>query len=170
LAEWPRLLYRLSPRRIAMRSRNATLVVIEFGASWPRWLDPSHSGDMAVVAQHYEGEPSSLITQVASRVTRLEAKGWLLKAIVLVSNGRCEQDSVAARSVLARGLLARLRAAHGGHFALTVDERYGHRARHNLRHLAESLDQYASASQIVLSAYTGEPAPLGRLGAAALAS
>ena len=53
-----------------MKPRNATLVVIEYGASWPRWLDPSHSGDMAVVAQHYEGEPSSLITQVASRVTR----------------------------------------------------------------------------------------------------
>jgi len=76
-----------------MKSRKATLVVIEFGASWPRWLDPSHSGDMAVVAQHYEGAPSSLITQVASRVTRLEAKGWQLNAIVFVSNGRCEGDA-----------------------------------------------------------------------------
>jgi len=72
-----------------MKSRKATLVVIEFGASWPRWLDPTHSGDMAVVAQHYEGEPSSLITQVASRVTRLEAKGWQLKAIVLVHRPSC---------------------------------------------------------------------------------
>ena len=153
-----------------MRSRNATLVVIEFGASWPRWLDPSHSGDMAVVAQHYEGPPTSLITQVASRVTRLEAKGWKLKAIVLVSNGRCEADSVAARSVLARGLLSRLKAAHGGHFALTVDERYGRRACHNLSHLAESLDQDACAGGIQLSAYAGEQTPLGALDATALAS
>ena len=153
-----------------MRSRKATLVVIEFGASWPRWLDPSHSGDMAVVAQHYEGEPSSLITQVASRVTRLEAQGWQLKAVVLVSNGRCEGESVAARSILARGLLARLRGAGGGHFALTVEERYGRRARHNLTHLAESLDQDASAGGIVLSAFTGDQTPLGGLDAAALAS
>ena len=153
-----------------MRSRNATLVVIEFGASWPRWLDPSHSGDMAVVAQHYEGLPTSLITQVASRVTRLEAKGWKLKAVVLVSNGRCEADSVAARSVLARGLMSRLKAAHGGHFALTVDERYGRRARHNLTHLAESLDEDASLGGIQLSAYAGEQTPLACLDATALAS
>ena len=153
-----------------MKSRKATLVVIEFGASWPRWLDPSHSGDMAVVAQHYEGEPCSLITQVASRVTRLEAKGWLLKAVVLVSNGRCEGDSAAARSILARGLLARLREAGGGHFALTVDERHGRRARHNLTHLAESLDQDASVGGIVLSTYVGEQTPLGSLDATALAS
>ena len=153
-----------------MKSRNATLVVIEYGASWPRWLDPSHSGDMAVVAQHYEGEPSSLITQVASRVTRLEARGWRLKAAVLVSNGRCEGASVSARSVLARGLLAHLRSAGGGHFALTVDERYGRRARHNLTHLTESLDQDASIGGVVLTTFAGEHTPLGNLDATALAS
>lgn len=153
-----------------MKPRNATLVVIEYGASWPRWLDPSHSGDMAVVAQHYEGEPSSLITQVASRVTRLEARGWRLKAIVLVSNGRCEHASAAARSVLARGLLARLRSAGGGHFALTVDERYGRRASHNVSHLAESIEAEASIGGIELSLFAGEHTPIVNLDATALAS
>ena len=153
-----------------MRRRKATLVVIEFGASWPRWLDPSHSGDMAVVAQHYEGQPCSLITQVASRVTRLEASGWNLKAIVLVSNRRCEDDSTSARSILARGLLAHLRAAGGGHFALTVDERHGRRARHNVTHLAESMARDASLSHIELSAHIGDQTPLARLDATALAS
>jgi len=153
-----------------MKSRKATLVVIEFGASWPRWLDPSHSGDMAVVAQHYEGEPSSLITQVASRVTRLEAKGWQLNAIVFVSNGRCEGDSRAARSILAHGLLSRLRAAGGGHFALTVDERHGRRACHNLTLLVESMDRGARAGGITLRAHTGQEAPISGLDASALAS
>jgi len=153
-----------------MRSRKATLVVIEFGASWPRWLDPSDSGDMAVVAQHYEGEPSSLITQVASRVTRLEASGWRLKAVVLVSNGRCEQDSIAARSILGRGLLARLRAVGGGHFALSVDERLGVRARHNLTQLAESLGKEAARCHVELNAYTGEQTAVDAQDSAALAS
>ena len=153
-----------------MKARNATLVVIEFGASWPRWLDPSDSGDMAVVAQHYEGEPSSLITQVASRVTRLEARGWRLHAVVLVSNGRCEGASVSARSVLARGLLARLRGSGGGHYALTVDERHGRRARHNLTHLAESMAKDASIGGIVLSTFAGDAAPLASPGGTALAS
>jgi len=153
-----------------MKSRKATLVVIEFGASWPRWLDPSHSGDMAVVAQHYEGAPSSLITQVASRVTRLEAKGWHLTAIVFVSNGRCEGDSTAARSILAHGLLSRLRAAGGGHFALTVDERHGRRACHNLTLLGESMDRAARAGGIVLNTHAGQQAPLANLDRAALAS
>jgi len=153
-----------------MRSRKATLVVIEFGASWPRWLDPSHSGDMAVVAQHYEGAPSSLITQVASRVTRLEAKGWHLHAIVFVSNGRCEGDSAAARSILVHGLLSRLRAAGGGHFALSVDERHGRRACQNLLLLAESMDLAARVGGIVLSAHAGQQTQLASLDRAALAS
>ena len=124
---------------------------------------------MAVVAQHYEGAPSSLIAQVANRVTRLEARGWQLKAVVLVSNGRCESDSVAARSILARGLLAHLRASGGAHFALTIDLRLGQRARHNLTHLAESLGRDAVRGQIAMTVYTGEPMPLGSI-ATALAS
>jgi hypothetical protein len=153
-----------------MRSRKATLVVIEFGASWPRWLDPSHSGDMAVVAQHYEGVPNSLITQVASRVTRLEAKGWHLNAIVFVSNGRCEGDSLAARSILAHGMLSRLRAAGGGHFALTVDGRHGRRACHNLTLLAESMAGAAKLGGVALSVHAGEQTPVAGLHLAALAS
>ena len=153
-----------------MKSRKATLVVIEFGASWPRWLDPSESGDMAVVAQHYEGAPSSLITQVASRITRLEAKGWQMNAIVFVSNGCCDSDAIAARSILAHGLLSRLRAAGGGHFALSVDGRYGRRASHNLTLLAESMDKAARLGGVVLSAHAGEPALREDRASAALAS
>jgi len=153
-----------------MKSRKATLVVIEFGASWPRWLDPSESGDMAVVAQHYEGAPSSLITQVASRITRLEAKGWQMNAIVFVSNGCCEGDSVAARSILAHGLLSRLRAAGGGHFALSVDGRLGRRAGHNLALLAESMDKAARMAGVRLSTYSGEQAASEVSDRAALAS
>jgi hypothetical protein len=153
-----------------MKSRKATLVVIEFGASWPRWLDPSESGDMAVVAQHYEGAPSSLITQVASRITRLEAKGWQMNAIVFVSNGCCDGDAIAARSILAHGLLSRLRAAGGGHFALSVDGRYGRRASHNLTLLAESMDKAARLGGVALSAHTSESTLREDPGSAALAS
>ena len=153
-----------------MKSRKATLVVIEFGASWPRWLDPSESGDMAVVAQHYEGAPSSLITQVASRITRLEAKGWQMNAIVFVSNGCCESDSIASRSILAHGLLSRLRAAGGGHFALSVDGRYGRRASHNLALLAESMDRAARVGGVQLSTHRGDPASHETETTAALAS
>jgi hypothetical protein len=60
-----------------------------------------------------------------------------------------------ARSVLARGLLARLKASGGGHFALTVDERLGQRARHNLTHLAERLDRELTAGGVSLSVQIG---------------
>jgi hypothetical protein len=142
-----------------MKTRQATLVVIEFGASWPRWLNPTHSGDMAVVAQHYAGEPSSLLTQVASRIQRLELRGWNLRAMVFVSNGACDGSAVAQRSILTRGLLARLKASGGGHFALTVDERLGQRARHNLTHLAERLDRELTAGGVALSVQIGSGAP-----------
>lgn len=134
-----------------MKPRPATLVVIEFGASWPRWLNPTGDrGDLAVVAQHYSGPPTDLITQVAMRVTRLQARGWQLSAMVLVSNGRADAHTAAARSVLARGLLAHLAASGGGSFALSVDGYLGRRAEHNLNALASALDPVARASRVEL--------------------
>lgn len=138
------------------QSRSATLVVIEFSAAWPRWLKPAVGGDMAVVAQHYEGHPSSLVTQVASRMTRLEGVGWSLRDIVLVSNGRTDPDSIATRSILARGLLARLRHVGGGQLTLTVDERLGRRASSDLRSLAASLESSLRGTRVGLTARVGE--------------
>lgn len=134
-----------------MKARPATLVVIEFGASWPRWLNPTGDrGDLAVVAQHYAGLPTDLITQVAMRVTRLQARGWQLSSMVLVSNGRADAQTAAARSILARGLLAHLAASGGGSFALSVDGYLGRRAEHNLAALVSSLEGVALASRVEL--------------------
>lgn len=141
--------------RPSAATRSATLVVIEFSASWPRWLKPTE-GDMAVVAQHYEGHPSSLVTQVASRMTRLASVGWRLEAIVLVSNGRTDPDSVASRAVLARGLAARLKARGHGELTLTVDERSGKRAEHNLRSLATALESSIRGAAVSLCVRVGE--------------
>ncbi len=134
-----------------MKARPATLVVIEFGASWPRWLNPTgEGGDLAVVAQHYAGLPTDLITQVAMRVTRLQARGWQLSAMVLVSNGRADAHTAAARSILARGLLAHLGASGRGRFVLSVDSYLGQRAEHNLSSLATALEPIALASNVEL--------------------
>jgi hypothetical protein len=143
-----------------MQIRKATLVVIEYGASWPRWLHPGHSGDLAVVAQHYEGPPSSLVTQVASRVSRLTSKGWQLEAMVLVSNGRIDPEAVASRSVVARGLMANLRAGGGVHFTLSVSDELGRRSAHSLTALAAALDPMAYACGVELSIRLGEKPPL----------
>jgi hypothetical protein len=134
-----------------MKARPATLVVIEFGASWPRWLSPTgERGDLAVVAQHYAGPPTDLITQVAMRVTRLQARGWQLSSMVLVSNGRADVPTAAARSILARGLLAHLAASGGGTFALSVEGYLGRRAEHNLAALAAALEPVALMSRVEL--------------------
>lgn len=139
-----------------MKARPATLVVIEFGASWPRWLNPSGDrGDLAVVAQHYAGPPTDLITQVAMRVTRLQPRGWQLRSMVLVSNGRADAPTAAARSILARGLLAHLAAAGGGRFALSVDGYLGRRAESNLQILAQALEPVARVSRVELKLERG---------------
>jgi len=137
------------------QSEKATMVVIEFSASWPRWLKPG-AGDMALVAQHYEGPPSSLVTQVASRTARLEAVGWRLCTLVLVSNGRTDPDAVAARSVLTRGLLARMRQKGGGSLVLAVDERLGRRAAAQLRELAAALHRTSAAAGVTLAVRVGD--------------
>jgi hypothetical protein len=134
-----------------MKARPATLVVIEFGASWPRWLNPTgERGDLAVVAQHYSGPPTDLITQVAMRVTRLQSRGWQLSSMVLVSNGRADAPTVAARAVLARGLVAHLAASGGGSFVLSVDSYLGRRAQQNLTSLGAALEAIALASGVTL--------------------
>jgi len=132
------------------------MIVIEFSAAWPRWLKPTASGDMAVVAQHYEGHPSSLVTQVASRMTRLEAVGWNLASIILVSNGRTDPDSIAARSVLARGLLSRLRLRGRGELLLAVDEKLGKRAGAHLRALGASLEHSLRGAYLSLGVRVGD--------------
>ena len=141
-------------------TRAATLVVIEFGASWPKWLEPSRGGDLAVVAQHYEGEPKSLVTQVANRVARLETTGWSLGATVLVVNERTDAEAFAARSVLARGLLARLAKAGGGELVLTVDDAAGARAHQTLTGLCAAIDPDAAKSGVKLSLRIGRHEPL----------
>lgn len=143
-----------------MRGQNATLVVIEFGASWPRWLDPSSSGDMAVIAQHYEGPPSSLVTQVLSRLERLVVMRWRIDDVVLVSNGRTDIEALSARSVLTRGLLAHLHSVGGVRFVLTVDTALGRRASHTLTALAASLQDDALAKGVAFCVRLGEREPI----------
>lgn len=143
-----------------MRKNPATLVVIEYSATWPRWLNPAHAGDLAIVAQHYEGLPSDLVTQVASRVTRLNQASWQVDAVILVSNGRSDPDSSAARSVLARGLLAHLQSSGGGHLTLCVSEALGRRATHELSTLAAALESVAQAAELSLSIRIGEEPPI----------
>jgi len=143
-----------------MRSRPATLVVIEFGASWPRWLHPAHSGDVAVVAQHYEGLPTDLVAQVASRITRLSQAGWQLDEVVLVSNGSTDPESSAARSVLARGLLGHLKGSRGCQLTLSVSEAHGRRATHELALLAAALEPVTLASELALCVRVGEAEPV----------
>lgn len=137
--------------------RDASLVVIEYGGSWPRWLDPSQraTGDVAVVAQHYEGEPMSLVTQVANRITRLDAGGWALQTIILATNDRTDADAMAARAVLARGLIARMASVQADRFVLSVDPALQRRARHSLGLLSGQLADEGAGSGVSVVVRTG---------------
>ena len=141
-------------------TRDATLVVIEVGASWPRWLEPSRGGDLAVVGQHYEGEPTSLVTQVANRIARLEATGWRLGSTVLVANDRTDPAAFSARSVLARGLLARLSKSNGGSITLTVSDQVSARVCENLLGLAAALDSDARRAKVRVALRIGRREPM----------
>lgn len=143
-----------------MQGQNATLVVIEYGASWPSWLSPSGSGNMAVVAQHYEGAASSIVTQVANRLSRIVNVGWRIDDIVLVSNGRTDLDALSARSQLARGLLLHLREVGGVRFVFTVPAKLGRRAGHTLITLTASLQETALTSGIALCVRIGDRDPV----------
>ncbi|MEZ4219749.1 MAG: hypothetical protein R3B13_02390 [Polyangiaceae bacterium] len=143
-----------------MNTRSATLVVIEYGASWPKWLEPSNAGYLAVVAQHYEGEPTSLVAQVANRIARLELQGWQLGTTVVAVNTRTDAAAFAARSVLARGLLARLGRQRHGELTLTVESGASSRSCQDLTGLAAALDGDALRSGVGVSVRIGSNAPV----------
>jgi hypothetical protein len=86
----------------------------------------------------------------------LEVVGWRLDQIILVSNGRVDADSIATRSILARGLLSRLRLMGKGHLTLTVDERLGRRAAADIRTLTVSLERSLRGVPVGLTARVGE--------------
>ncbi|MBK7584590.1 MAG: hypothetical protein IPI67_30935 [Myxococcales bacterium] len=141
-------------------TRETTLVVIEFGASWPRWLEPGKGGDLVVVAQHYEGEPTSLVTQVANRIARVEATGWHVGTAVIVANERIDASAFASRSVLARGLLARLSKSGGGELVLTLSDAASGRACQNLLGLAAALDTDAGRVGVKVALRIGHREPM----------
>ena len=143
-----------------MQNQNATLVVIEFGASWPRWLSPTSADHMAVVAQHYEGSPTSLIAQVANRLSRLVTTGWRIEDAILVSNGRTDAEALAARAALARGLLLHLREVNGSRFLLSVAKELGERPSRTLSALSHELRASARGSGIALGVRLGDADPL----------
>jgi hypothetical protein len=141
-----------------MHGEHATLVVIEYGALWPRWLDPSRLGQIAVVAQHYEGEPHSIVAQFESRLLRLIDNHWKIDNALLVSNGRTDLESLGARSILARGLLAHLKVCGGRRLVLAVSPERGDRACRTLSSLAETLNSGALEAQIELVLAAAEAA------------
>jgi hypothetical protein len=147
-----------------MQGEHATLVVIEYGALWPRWLDPSRLGDIAVVAQHYEGPPHSIVTQFENRLTRLVASQWKIDNAFLVSNGRTDLESLGARSILARGLLAQLKKSAGHRLVLAVSPGRGERACKTLSSLAETLGPSAleAGLELVLATTETESGPAAR--------
>jgi hypothetical protein len=77
-----------------------------------------------------------------------------------VINHRTDAAAFAARSVLARGLMARLARAGGGDLVLTVDEGAGGRARQELTGLAAALDVDAVGSGVRISVRVGRGEPL----------
>ncbi len=138
-------------------TRDASLVVIEYGGSWPRWIPPGNSGDLAVVAQHYPGPSDSLVRQVASRITRLEAGGWRLRRMVLMTNERTDAEATSARQILARGLIARLQQVGGGSFTLTAEP--GSRTALTLGVLAKGLEPAARRAQVYVDVRVGGGEP-----------
>ncbi len=154
---------------VRMKARPATLVVIEFGASWPRWLNPTGDrGDLAVVAQHYAGPPTDLITQVAMRVTRLQARGWQLSAMSWFRTDAPTHQRPRRAPSWRAGCSHTSPGSGGGSFALSVDGYLGRRAEHNLSALAAALEPIALTSRVELRVETAASSGTGLHVAAAL--
>ena len=156
--------------RPAPQLRDATLVIVEYGAVWPRWLDPARhgGGDMAMVAQHYEGAARSLVEQAARRITRLETAGWHFVTVVLSVSSRTDPEAVSARAELVRGLWAKLGAASRGRLVLTVDESQGARVLRGVDVLCSTLDEAPGVEvEICIGCATAEARSAERLAASA---
>ena len=101
--------------------RETTMVVIEYGASWPRRLDTTPGETLVVVAQHYEGKPSELLAQIKNRLLKLQQDGATVKTLVFVCNGHNDPAARSARALVARGLFGPLGTVEGSQLVLSND-------------------------------------------------
>ena len=101
--------------------RETTMVVIEYGASWPRWLDTTPCDTLVVVAQHYDGKPTELLEQIKNRLLRLQQDGSSVKTLVYVCNVHNDPATRSGRAVVARGLFGPLASVEGSQLVLSND-------------------------------------------------
>lgn len=106
---------------MAQHLRETTLVVIEYGASWPCWLDTTPNENLVVVAQHYAGKPAALLEQVKNRLLRVQQAGAHVKTLVFVCNGYTDPAARSARACVARGLFDPLLCLDGSQLVLSND-------------------------------------------------
>ncbi len=133
--------------------REATLVVIEYGACWPAWLPPTRYAQTAVVTQHHQGDPGCLLTQVALRIQRLERENWRTKAVILACNCHIDERTQTERALLSRGLLAKLSETRPSELVLSVED--DPRSSVPLMHLASALTPEATRLKVQIHVYRG---------------
>ena len=135
------------PSMKIMQDEAISLIVLEFGASWPAWLaDRQRDTPNAVIeAQAASESATEFAVRVIRRVEALGSRRRFARLAVIATNGETDEESIAARYRIARAMLhtmANLDAAGAGTDAageLVLAADAGDEARHGLFALAGTL-------------------------------
>ena len=134
-----------------MRETTAVLVA-ERDGDWSDWVESlrGEADDIAVVLQRMGESPSAFATRVRERVQELRARGELVAA-ALVGGDRWDAETLSARSLMIRAIVAEMSPAHQGQLYLDAGRTAG-RGRYAMQALASVVEDQIPTGVDVLTA------------------
>jgi len=138
-----------------------SVVVLEAGSTWPPWLGEyqKHAPNSVVIAQSAEEKGRDFAQRIARRMDEIAAGDAAIHVALLVSNGKLDEASVAARKRMCESMLRVMVQKRQGELVLAADARAGEALRHELFALAGTLCDELGGTQVNVRVRFGSGRP-----------
>lgn len=132
--------------------KTTAVLVAEREGDWNDWVESlrDDAEDIAIVLQRMGESPSAFATRVRARVQELHAEGELVAA-ALVGGDRWDSETLSARSLIIRAIIAEMAPAHQGQLFLDAGSTSG-RGRYAMQALASVVEDQIPAGVDVVTA------------------
>lgn len=142
----------------ALANDPVVLVVVEFGARWPAWIDRHRSGeDTAVFAQQPSESSRALTQRVLRAADQMAARNRCIQTVVLSLDEGASWATRSQRARIARSLV-RCVCKRSGAFVLCIGEPTADE-RHELLTLCGSLTEGLHRTGVAVIAVLDSPLP-----------
>jgi len=129
-----------------------SIVVLEAGAAWPRWLGEyqRRAPNSVVVAQSAEETSEAVAVRVQRRMSEVSHGEETIHVALLISNGSTDDETLGARKLICSSMLKSMVLKAQGELVLAADVRASDDIRHNLLSLAGALCDEVRGTEVAV--------------------